>query len=164
MLSDNEKIIFSVLTTLNICAVITLLVGIFVGFSLAQIFIKLMQADQLLINAHYFAAKKESIFHASHDNSNISNFLRNEVRVLCWIMTYPENHKSKARHIKETWGKRCNHLIFISSVHDEKLNSIAFNVSADRLLLWDKTKQAFQYIYYNYQDEYDWVVKADDDT
>lgn len=132
-----------------------------------------MQYDYLISSRHHNLRKFDNIFENDYMNSseqfhnnhkNISKFLEKEVRILCWIMTCPENHKSKARHVQETWGKRCNKLIFISSEYDEKLGSISFNVSEERMQLWDKTKQAFEYIYNNYKDKYDWVLKADDDT
>lgn len=45
--------------------------------------------------------------------------LFNEVRVLCWIMTSPENHE-KAIHLNKTWLKRCNKVLFISSLNNGK--------------------------------------------
>lgn len=96
-------------------------------------------------------------------NRTLAEKLHNEVKVLCWIMTNPENHKTRAFHLKATWGKRCNKLLIMSSKADDLIGSIALPVFEGRNNLWDKTKAAFQYAYRNYP-EYDYYLKADDDT
>ncbi|XP_055594162.1 glycoprotein-N-acetylgalactosamine 3-beta-galactosyltransferase 1-like [Uranotaenia lowii] len=114
--------------------------------------------------------EKDVGFHAAHEeahaheNSSMANQLQREVRVLCWIMTNPSNHKKKALHVKRTWGARCNKLIFMSSKEDPLLDSVALPVSEGRDNLWAKTKEAFKYIYQHHLDDADWFLKADDDT
>ncbi|XP_061387667.1 glycoprotein-N-acetylgalactosamine 3-beta-galactosyltransferase 1-like [Musca vetustissima] len=98
-------------------------------------------------------------------NTTIADKLYDEVKVLCWILTGPANHKKKAIHVKNTWGSRCNKLIFMSSEEDEELGAVKLpGVGEGRGQLWKKTREAFKYIYENYIDEYDWFLKADDDT
>ncbi|XP_061390588.1 glycoprotein-N-acetylgalactosamine 3-beta-galactosyltransferase 1-like [Musca vetustissima] len=79
-------------------------------------------------------------------------------------MTQPANHLTKAIHIRETWGRRCNKLLFISSQEDEVLQTIALPVGEGRQHLWNKTKMALKYIYDNHINDTDWFLKADDDT
>ena len=48
--------------------------------------------------------------------------LSEKVRVLCWVMTAPGNHDLKAKHVKATWGKRCNILLFMSTEEGKNSN------------------------------------------
>ena len=52
----------------------------------------------------------------------------------------------------------------MSSESDPELPAIKLDVVEDRYNLWNKTKNAFTFIYDNHLQEYDWFVKADDDT
>ncbi|KRG03028.1 uncharacterized protein Dmoj_GI25533 [Drosophila mojavensis] len=99
-----------------------------------------------------------------HDNTSVADQLKSEVRLLCWVMTNPNNHKKKARHVKRTWGKRCNKLIFMSSAKDEELDSVALPIGEGRNNLWSKTREAYKYIYEHHINDADWFLKADDDT
>lgn len=100
----------------------------------------------------------------TNENVSISKRLSNEVRVLCWILTSPKNHKSKAIHVKRTWGRRCNKLLFMSSKLDEELGTVTLTAQEGYNHLWGKTKEAFKYIYAHHLNDADWFFKADDDT
>ncbi|KAH8380204.1 hypothetical protein KR009_009466 [Drosophila setifemur] len=94
----------------------------------------------------------------------LTHWLHNETRVLCMVLTMPQNHESKASKVKRTWGKRCNKLIFLSSKEDPNLGAIDVGVAEERDNLFIKVRRAMKYVYKNYGEDYDWFLKADDDT
>lgn len=99
-----------------------------------------------------------------HHNQGLADKLYKDVRVLCWVNTWPKNHKTRAKAVKETWAKRCNKVLFISTQEDPELGTVALPLKDGRQYLWSKIRGAFTYIYKNYFDDYDWFVRADDDT
>lgn len=97
-------------------------------------------------------------------DDTLSNLLQDKVKILCMVMTYPENHATKAIHVKNTWGQKCSKLLFMSSETDDQLDIVVLPFESSRATLWNKTRAGFIHVYEHYIDEYDWFMKADDDT
>lgn len=96
---------------------------------------------------------------------DLADELFDKVKVLCWIMISPNYHRTRGVHIKNTWGRRCNKLLFMSSEHDPIIDSIALPNMKEKIThLWSKTRKSFQLIHDEYLNEADWFLKADDDT
>jgi glycoprotein-N-acetylgalactosamine 3-beta-galactosyltransferase len=66
------------------------------------------------------------------DNDSVAKDLEKRIRILCWIMTGPQNLDKKAIHVKKTWAKRCNTLIFISSTTNTSFPTIGLDVPEGR--------------------------------
>lgn len=102
--------------------------------------------------------------HLHKDNDSIAKQLHDQIRVLCWVMTSLANLQKKARHVRATWGHRCNKLLFVSDHKDEQFPTIDITVQEGRDHLTAKTMKAFDYIYKYHYDDADWFMKVDDDT
>lgn len=99
------------------------------------------------------------------DNDSVAKRFQRDIRVLCWVMTSAANLYTKAIHVRETWGKRCNTVLFVSDKEDKNFPTVPLmlrNVGYDHLTA--KTMKAFDYIFQHYYDAADWFLKADDDT
>ncbi|KAM9340575.1 glycoprotein-N-acetylgalactosamine 3-beta-galactosyltransferase 1 [Symphorus nematophorus] len=100
--------------------------------------------------------------HTGERNSSAAAAAR-RTRILCWIMTGPKYMESRTKHIKNTWAKHCDRMLYMSSVKSD-FPTVELNVTEGRENLYWKTIRAFQYIHEHHLDEADWFLKADDDT
>ncbi|XP_053609251.1 glycoprotein-N-acetylgalactosamine 3-beta-galactosyltransferase 1-like isoform X2 [Plodia interpunctella] len=97
------------------------------------------------------------IFAHRHEDEDrrVAKAIAGKVRVFCIVMITTDNYRYKRRVqlIKETWGKRCDKLIFMRTEAAIKEND-----------LWNRDIEAFQDIYKKHSEEADWFVRADDVT
>ncbi|XP_067385621.1 glycoprotein-N-acetylgalactosamine 3-beta-galactosyltransferase 1-B-like [Emydura macquarii macquarii] len=110
-----------------------------------------------------------AVFSAGHprlsgEDNGVAAELYNKVRILCWVMTGPDNLQSKARHVQATWTRHCNVALFMSSVQDADFPTVGLGVKEGRDQLYWKTIRAFQYVHQHHLEQADWFLKADDDT
>ncbi|XP_070825562.1 glycoprotein-N-acetylgalactosamine 3-beta-galactosyltransferase 1-A [Chaetodon trifascialis] len=102
--------------------------------------------------------------HHADEDSRVADILYQKVRVLCWVMTGPYNLQSRARHVRATWSRHCNVVVFMSSVEDPDFPTVGLGTKEGRDQLYWKTIRAFHYVYEHHANEADWFLKADDDT
>ncbi|KAI0236823.1 Glycoprotein-N-acetylgalactosamine 3-beta-galactosyltransferase 1 [Lamellibrachia satsuma] len=95
-----------------------------------------------------------------HDVTWVARKLHRQVRVLCWIMTSPSRLNERARYVRDTWGTRCNVLLFASDYKNASFPTIDISVPNGREHLAMKTAKTFDYIYKHHRDEADWFLKA----
>ncbi|XP_042238160.1 glycoprotein-N-acetylgalactosamine 3-beta-galactosyltransferase 1-like [Homarus americanus] len=103
---------------------------------------------------------------------SVAEQLMERVRVLCLVVTYPLHHTTHAIHIYHTWGRRCTKILFVTNAEeeddepgDEELPLLTVpHASRGRDGLWNKTRDSFRHAYLHYLDDFEWFVKADDDT
>lgn len=93
----------------------------------------------------------------------------NHVQIVCLVLTAPKYFSTRARAVYETWGQRCEKLLFIS----ESSSNISTHLPIAKIeylmegyeYLSLKTFLAFKYIYENeFNEKFNWFLKADDDT
>uniref|UniRef100_A0A3B3BRY3 N-acetylgalactosaminide beta-1,3-galactosyltransferase n=2 Tax=Oryzias melastigma TaxID=30732 RepID=A0A3B3BRY3_ORYME len=113
--------------------------------------------------------ERSALFNLKHphhigEDSHLADELYKKVRILCWVMTGPNNLEKKARHVKYTWSRHCNIVIFMSSVDDPDFPTVGLGTKEGRDQLYWKTIRAFHYAYEHHAEEADWFLKADDDT
>ena len=96
--------------------------------------------------------------------------------ICCLILTSPKSFATRATAINATWGPRCDGYFFITEVNNETLTPEEMNI-AKRLPiapikdivsgydhLTQKSTLAFLFAYEQHINDFEWFIKADDDT
>ena len=86
------------------------------------------------------------------------------VRLLCWVLTDPVDLMKRTIHVRNTWAKRCDVTLFMSSAENKTFPTIGLNVTQGRNHIAAKSRAAWTYIYEHYYDQADYFVKTDPDT
>ncbi|KAF4317690.1 hypothetical protein BBO99_00009302 [Phytophthora kernoviae] len=84
-------------------------------------------------------------------------------------------HQTRVRAVAETWGQRCDKLIFFSNMSDtivvaagtpkeRRYEVVPLDLIADHAHLWLRTRASLRYIHEHFRHDYDWFYKTDDDT
>ena len=129
---------------------------------------------KVLNNAPNRSTIIQQILNLSDQNSKIIK----SQRIFCLILTTENNLKTKAKVVHETWASKCDNYTFISMIPGQapsqerkeiKYNNL-FNLLKPKDFLKDTYGNLTSKIYaafkdvYSHNQNYDWFLKADDDT
>ncbi|XP_041639045.1 glycoprotein-N-acetylgalactosamine 3-beta-galactosyltransferase 1-B-like [Cheilinus undulatus] len=125
--------------------------------------------EQVVEETKIWKKERSALFNLKHphhtgEDSRMADELYKRVRVLCWVMTAPKNLEKKTRHVKSTWSRHCNIVVFMSSEDNADFPTVGLGTKEGRDQLYWKTIKAFHYVYEHHFDEADWFLKADDDS
>lgn len=146
-------------------------------FGITFSFVLIIANEQRQVATAYYSNGldgKEDIRSALNGHSPNEEFHKNEdivaaklskyIKVLCLVVTAPENFNTKTVAVNQTWGKRCSRLLFVSNKKNEFFPLIDFPVPVGKQYVWGLAKEAFKHVYQYYLGTIDWIVRADDDT
>ena len=72
------------------------------------------------------------------DDEPVAKELYKRVRILVFVMTSPGNLDKRAVHVRNTWSKRANVALFVSSQWNSSFPTVGLNVSEGRSYLTPK--------------------------
>ncbi|EPB73188.1 hypothetical protein ANCCEY_07696 [Ancylostoma ceylanicum] len=94
--------------------------------------------------------------------------LPNSGQLFCWVQTAKIYHETRALAVNETWLSRCDHgQLFTGDFFpsdDIPYSTIFAGIPDSYYNLFYKSRFAFYYIYHYISKNFDWYMKADDDT
>lgn len=146
-----------------------LLCGLILGFifSFLVAYSGVIEDAQLNKNIDFtisdFVQKNNFTLEVPQD-ANLAEYLHREIRVLC-IMT-PVSKQAlddRGEIFLKTWTKRCHKFIFFADdPHDKFSDNII--VLKNKTNDWERLKEALTYVYKHHLNDFDWILKTNDNT
>uniref|UniRef100_A0AC35UB33 N-acetylgalactosaminide beta-1,3-galactosyltransferase n=1 Tax=Rhabditophanes sp. KR3021 TaxID=114890 RepID=A0AC35UB33_9BILA len=93
-----------------------------------------------------------------------SQYLYEKVKIFCMIATSPKYIESRVVQQKNTWVKRCNNFVYLSSETNHSIPSIQVIPKDDYSLSMLKMRNGLKHVYKQHGDKYDYYLKCDDDA
>ncbi|XP_071098499.1 glycoprotein-N-acetylgalactosamine 3-beta-galactosyltransferase 1-like [Haliotis cracherodii] len=97
-------------------------------------------------------------------DNTVAEALSRKVRLACFITTREVNMETKLKAVNETWGKRCDKMLYVMTTNKTGPDILGVTIPDSHRTLTEKIVHAFTHMYNTSLDEYDWFLKADDDT
>ncbi|CAF2048972.1 unnamed protein product [Rotaria magnacalcarata] len=144
----------------------------FLSIGIVLAFITVIVIFQFIFSTKHYDSISQIIQYRVNQNYHNTT----SPRIFCLILTSPNSFLSRTKAINETWAPRCDRYFFITEYIPETLKSeqIQFaeqipiapikNITAGYDHLTQKSTLAFLFAYENYFNDFDWFIKADDDT
>lgn len=92
--------------------------------------------------------------------------LYKKVKILCFVITTSNKLAKAVPVVNVTWGRRCNKILFVlcplMNTESTFLNTCHIKEGSSHLT--EKVRYALKVSYDEYLNDYDWFLKADDDT
>ncbi|CAF4441327.1 unnamed protein product, partial [Rotaria sp. Silwood2] len=130
----------------------------------------------MIFHFAYFVKNYDTDFVCLHLNRDIHHNKTKLPRVCCLILTAPKYFLTRVKAVNETWASRCDRYFFITEYAREAMTpeQIKFakqipiapikNITGGYDHLTQKSNLAFLFAYENYLNDFEWFIKADDDT
>ncbi|XP_045181223.2 glycoprotein-N-acetylgalactosamine 3-beta-galactosyltransferase 1-like isoform X2 [Mercenaria mercenaria] len=87
-----------------------------------------------------------------------------KVRLLCLILTMEKDLNTKAAAVNKTWATRCDKHFYVIYSTQKRHDFLNVAVPDDRHKLVFKMRKAYEEVYQKYINDFDFLLKADDDT
>lgn len=87
-----------------------------------------------------------------------------KVRILCLILTMEKDIYTKVAAVNSTWATRCDKHFYVINSRQKRHDFLNIDVPDTRRTLVHKMRKAYEEIYKNYRNDFDFLLKADDDT